>query len=92
MDILLGKRSVDNSQKGILKNAPFYGKDSLKNYNLIESDKLIDKELIKISRALYFPPYPSPILRTGGESRPLTPRPVPDCDCESCNELRVYFS
>ena len=92
MDILLGKRSVENSQKGILKDAPFYGKGSLKNYNLIESDKLIDKELIKISRALYFPPYPSPILRTGGESRPLTPRPVPDCDCESCNELRVYFS
>jgi methionyl-tRNA formyltransferase len=92
MDILLGNKSLVTSSLANLKNSPFHGKDSLKIYSLIESEKYNVQSLSRISRALYFPPYPSPLLRKDGASQPLLPLPVPDCDCESCNELRVYFS
>ena len=92
MDILLGNKSLVTSSLANIENSPFYGKDSLKIYSLIESEKYNVQSLNRISRALYFPPYPSPLLRKDGASQPLLPLPVPDCHCESCNELRVYFS
>ena len=67
----------------------FYDQNSLNHLRNLKLDDFSEDDLFVISRALYFPPYPSPFLNDGGELIPLLPKPMPSCSCESCEELRL---
>lgn len=88
---LNSKMSIQSESEGPTQPPQIYDRTSLDSYRLVSGE--MDSDVLeRISRALFFPPHPSPRIRQHGQLVPFLPDVKIGCRCVACIGINLYRS